>query len=490
VTIASAKDDGLLLGPAGRQQIVEQVLRHGGHALREEQSVLEGGRVIASSRRDPANRLAGVGIAQGLALEIFLIHAGLALVPWLVIEEDVASYDLAGGEVAVLDALSHVVLVDGLAEVAEVVGIDLAVGLGLTAPLAHLELSRGRRQADLHGIRVAREHLGPLAPGRAVALVDDDMAEVVHGVVRDQERRRRLVGVDVERLIGRDQDARILLGVAARHGRRVGSEFVLEGRERLVPELVPIADEEGAMKLTGGGDLPEELHRDIGLSGPGGQRQEGPLLTACQLLEHGTDGRVLIVAASPLPARIAHEQGSGRERLEAEAHGLLVPCAELSGCRELRQRLRVVGKSRPPVALDEEVAIRRVGKGYVEALAGGVRFGLLDPMCGWQVFGLGLDQGHRDGLAFGIDPNAQHVVDASTGAPTWATVHHFDGAGRLLATDQILGPAPSMEGRVDELGPSVGLAESHAAWSIYGRDANGATGSAAPLVTRTAEAPV
>src|SRR5205814_1121796 len=133
VTITSAEDDRLLLGPAGRQQIVEQVSGHGGDALREKQPVLERRCVIASSRRDPAHRLAGVGIAQGLALEIFLLHAGLALVPWLVIEEDVASYDLAGREVAVLDALSHVVLVDGLAEVAEVVGVDLAVGLGLPA---------------------------------------------------------------------------------------------------------------------------------------------------------------------------------------------------------------------------------------------------------------------------------------------------------------------------------------------------------------------
>ena len=52
-----------------------------------------------------------------------------------------------------------------------------------------------------------------------------------------------------------------------------------------------------------------------------------------------------------------------------------------------------------------------------------------------------------------------------------------------------VGPGQGLPDRalvgLDELGPSVGLAESHAAWSIYGRDGNGATGSAAPSFIRT-----
>ena len=37
----------------------------------------------------------------------------------------------------------------------------------------------------------------------------------------------------------------------------------------------------------------------------------------------------------------------------------------------------------------------------------------------------------------------------------------FDRAGRFLAANQILGPAASMQGRVDQFGVSVGLGEGH-----------------------------
>ena len=66
------------------------------------------------------------GVGDRCSPEVVLVEAGLALGERAALEEDVAPDDLAGGEVAVLDALADVVLVDRLAEVAEVVGADLA----------------------------------------------------------------------------------------------------------------------------------------------------------------------------------------------------------------------------------------------------------------------------------------------------------------------------------------------------------------------------
>jgi hypothetical protein len=67
--------------------------------------------------------------------------------------------------------------------------------------------------------------------------------------------------------------------VGARHGRRVGAELVLEGGERLTPQLVAIADEERPAQLASRGDLPEELNGDVGLAGSGSQGEERPLVS-------------------------------------------------------------------------------------------------------------------------------------------------------------------------------------------------------------------
>jgi len=106
-------------------------------------------------------------------------------------------------------------LVDRLAEVPVVVGRDGQVGPGLGRVPRGDELPRGGRQPDLDGLRVLQEHRRPLAPGRPVALVDDDVREVAGRVVFGQERLVPAV-VDAERLVGGDVDGRILGGVLAR----------------------------------------------------------------------------------------------------------------------------------------------------------------------------------------------------------------------------------------------------------------------------------
>ena len=112
------------------------------------------------------------------------------------------------------------------------------------------------------------------------------------------------------------------------------------------------------------------------------------------------------------------------------------------------------------------MAVGCVDQGHVEPLAGCVGLGLLEAM-GWrEVLGLGFDESYRHRLALSIDPHAEYVVDPATGATPWPALHDFDGTGGFLPANEILGPTPPMQGRVDQLGASVSLAEPHCARSI------------------------
>ena len=79
------------------------------------------------------------------------------------------------------------------------------------------------------------------------------------------------------------------------------------------------------------------------------------------------------------------------------------------------------------------------------------------------MLGLGLDERHGDRLRLRVDLDAQRVVDAPLRLLARLAADDLDGAGGLLAPDQVLGPAASVEGRIDQLGASVGLAHAHAA---------------------------
>lgn len=312
MAIAGAEDDRLLLGPADGDEMVEKVGSHDRHPLGEKQAILEGRRFVPRSRLRPADDLAGVRVPEHLVPEALLVDAGLALVHWAVVEEDVTPDDLARREIAVLDALAHAVLVGGLAEVAEVVGVDLAIGVGFAASLVDFELPRRGGEPDLDGVRVPRQDLRPLAPRRAVTFVDHDVAEVVLGVVRGQERRGAVLGVDVQGLVGGDQDAGVLLRIPAGHGSRIGPELVLKSAEGLASEFVAVANEQRPAKLARVRDLPQELHCDVGFPRSGREREERPLLASRELLQHGPDGRILVIAPRPLPAVVAHEQRAGQ----------------------------------------------------------------------------------------------------------------------------------------------------------------------------------
>ncbi len=165
-----------------------------------------------------------------------------------------------------------------------------------------------------------------------MALVYDYVAEVVLRVVGDEEARVGVVRGDVEGLVGGDEDAGVLLRVGGVDCGGVGAELVVESGEGLAAEFVAIAHEEGAPKLAGVGDAPEELDRDAGLAGAGGEGEEDarrPALSgrARDLLEGEADGGVLVVAAAALAARVAGEEGAGWGVVEREADACLVVAA-------------------------------------------------------------------------------------------------------------------------------------------------------------------
>ena len=181
----------------------------------------------------------------------------------LALHVHVALDDVAGSKEAVLLPLRDRVLVGGLAEIADVVSGDLPVLLH--AFIVRTALIDGQRagcsgQANLYGFRVALKDQAPLAPCRAVALVDDDVTEVVLGVVLDQEARIVLglairIATDVEGLVRGDLGSERFLRVLARDEAYFATEDVEEGAAGLLGELGPVTDEERVPDVTGRGEL-------------------------------------------------------------------------------------------------------------------------------------------------------------------------------------------------------------------------------------------
>ena len=118
--------------------------------------------------------------------------------------------------------------------------------------LTELQLPWCSRQPYLHGGRVTSEHLRPLAPSRPVALVDDDVAEIVLRVIGREEVSRSVFGIDIQGLVGSHMDTGVL-GVVASVGLfvnlcRLGAEDPLQRPQRLSAKFLPVADEQGTLE--------------------------------------------------------------------------------------------------------------------------------------------------------------------------------------------------------------------------------------------------
>src|SRR5437667_1540197 len=91
----------------------------------------------------------------------------------------------------------------------EIVGADLQVGGDFLGSLGDLNFARRGSQANLHGVGISGEDLRPFAPRGAVALVNDDVAEIIFGIERGEEIGCAVFAVHVEGLIRGDVDARV-----------------------------------------------------------------------------------------------------------------------------------------------------------------------------------------------------------------------------------------------------------------------------------------
>ncbi len=99
-----------------------------------------------------------------------------------------------------------------------------------------------------------------------MAFVDDDVAEILRRVVLDEETGAVLVRVNAQCLVGRHQDARVLLRVVAAHRRGVAAEHVLKCGQPLRAQLVAVAHEQRPPQLARIGNALEQVHRDKGLA--------------------------------------------------------------------------------------------------------------------------------------------------------------------------------------------------------------------------------
>jgi hypothetical protein len=234
---------------------------------------------------------------------------------------------------------------------------------------------------------------------------------------------------------------------------------VLEGGQALVAELLAVAQEEGALELAGVGNAAQEVDRDERLARAGREAEQGARLPAGELLEDRADRGVLVVAPGSLAPLVRSDERSCRRGGEVDPDGVLVGGAEVCGRREFGHRAghgsgrgAAVVVERPLVAIrgDHErdvQSLRRspVGLRLVEA----VRRGL--------VLALRLQDGNRHGLGVRGDLDPECVVRPAVGLATGLAIDDLDRTEGFLAADQVLGPAPGMQRRVDQLGPRLGL---------------------------------
>ena len=81
-----------------------------------------------------ADGRASAGIGERLAFEVLGIEPGDDLGRPFLLQDDVPADDLAGGEIAILNALRDVVRVNRLPEVVDIVGADALVLTRLLSP--------------------------------------------------------------------------------------------------------------------------------------------------------------------------------------------------------------------------------------------------------------------------------------------------------------------------------------------------------------------
>ena len=177
-------------------------------------------------------------------------------------------------------------------------------------------------------------------------------------------------------------------------------------------------------------------------------------------------GSVLVVAPARLSAAVRRAERAGKRGREVQAAGRLPAHAELVRGGELRHRGGRGRQAGGGVVFDPLVAVRAVDERDVEARrAGRIRPGVLLRLVqsarGSRVRPLRLHDGDRHGLRVRRHLDLQGVVRATGPRAPRPPVHDLDCPRRLLAADQLLGPAGGVEGGVQERDTGVGFERGH-----------------------------
>ena len=152
----------------------------------------------------------------------------------------------------------------------------------------------------------------------------------------------------IERLIGCDEDFRILLRIAGVDFRGVSAERRLEVAEAVVAKLGAVADEQGLAHEAGIANPAEHAggHACFAAAGRDWQKGAGGFVVLCRaddLLEGGAHSGVLVVAEivqALLVRDFEQFEGGG---LRIESPNRKVALNEFVGCGKLGERLWVRG---------------------------------------------------------------------------------------------------------------------------------------------------
>jgi len=148
MTIARAEYNSLLLRPSGLKKIVEKVLTHGKNAVGEQDAVFVLGFFVTVFQLLPCYELTGYGINR-VTLQNFL-NSYTRLV-----KVNTAFLDFARGKVTVLNGLGHIVFINRLTEIFDIVSRDSRIFFGFSGFFHYFKLPRRGGKTDMDAFAVA-----------------------------------------------------------------------------------------------------------------------------------------------------------------------------------------------------------------------------------------------------------------------------------------------------------------------------------------------
>ena len=283
-----------------------------------------------------------------------------------------------------------------------------------------------------------------------MALVDDNMGEIIFGIVGGQKIRVAVFAFDTEGLVRGDMNAGVFCVVGtvrlAIYLGCIGAEDILKGLDGLGAEFVPVTDEEGAGEPPGIGYSLKQIDGDESLTGTRGKGQESapgfPLAFALRDLFHdGADRCILIITPGAFAARISMQERSGGLGIKGVAHSLFITSAKFSRGGKLIYRFWGRGQAGKAVKLDELVAVGRKNEPDIVPSAFSVPFGLIETMTWGEGFSLCLYQRQSHGLRIDVDLDPQDVIDLAPRTAPGLAAYDLDGPRRFFAADKVLRPS-------------------------------------------------